>query len=51
MEPLRSNISSNEAVLRARIQKFGRSFLEIRLDRLGVIRCRHNLDLQFCFSL
>lgn len=51
METCRGIIRSNEAASGARIQKIGRSFLEIRRDGLGVIRCRHDPDLQLCFSL
>ncbi len=50
MEACRGNINFNEGASGARIQKIGRSFLEIRLDGLSVIRCRHDPDLQFCFS-
>lgn len=51
MQTFCGNISSNAAASGTRIQKIGRPFLEIRLDGLGVIRCRHDPDLQLCFSL
>jgi len=50
IEACRGNINFNEAASGTRIQKISRPFLEIRLDGLGVIRCRHDPDLQLCFS-